>query len=442
MQRRFLNAAFVLIPAFAMACGGGGNSATGDANAGGAGGAGAGGGSGGSSDLPCDVGAIVKAKCQTCHSAKPVAGAPMPLVTAADFQMPANSDPSKKVYELVGSRIHDPVKPMPQPPTMLETAELQTLDAWIAAGAQAGSCNSGAGGGGGGGGNPGLSCTPDVKIRAASAWSMPQATTDEYVCFGMDVPAPTKRQITAIAPAVDNNVIVHHMLFFEMANAVSTTPVPCNGGTPAGSRLLSVWAPGGQPVELPKEAGMPIEGTGHYLVQVHYSNLMQLAGQSDQSGFDLCTTTDLRPNDADIMAFGTMKLNIPPHGKLDVTCKVDVPAAFPQVNVYGIMPHMHKLGTIISGDVKQAGGALVDLTNRDPWSFDSQYWDLTKTTIGPGDTVTTRCVYENPGNTNVTFGEKTDNERCYVFAAYYPRISLAQWSWMLPAISSTCTVAP
>lgn len=444
MTRRYWLWASTLLPVFVVACGGGGaSSPSGGAGGGGAGGNGMG---GGSSDLPCDVAAIVESKCQNCHAAQPVYGAPMPLVTAADFQKAAKTDPAKKVYELVGTRIHSDQAPMPPPPNMvLDAAELATMDAWIAGGAAAGTCNSGSGGGGSGGsggGNTGLSCTPDMQIRAASKWTMPQASVDEYVCFGVDIPVAQKRHITAIAPAVDNDVIVHHMLLFEATQSVSSTPTPCGAGTPQGTRLLSVWAPGGQPVELPPEAGMPMEGTAHYLVQVHYSNLMQLDGQSDLSGFDLCTTTNLRQNDADIMAFGTMKINVPAHGKLDLTCSVDVPAGFPKVNVYGIMPHMHKLGTIVSGDVAHASGTNESLTNRDPWAFDSQYWDLVNTQIGPGDKVSTRCVWENPGNTNVTFGEQTSNEMCYVFAAYWPRVQLAQWNWLLPAASSTCVAAP
>src|SRR5690242_20569463 len=36
--------------------------------------------------LPCAVDTLVKAKCQTCHGASPIGGAPMSLVTEADFQ--------------------------------------------------------------------------------------------------------------------------------------------------------------------------------------------------------------------------------------------------------------------------------------------------------------------------------------------------------------------
>ena len=42
------------------------------------------------------------------------------------------------------------------------------------------------------------------------------------------------------------------------------------------------------------------------MVQVHYANPTHAPGHLDASGFDVCTTAQLRPNDAGIMAFGTM----------------------------------------------------------------------------------------------------------------------------------------
>ena len=80
----------------------------------------------------------------------------------------------------------------------------------------------------------------------------------------------------------------------------------------------------------------------------------------------------------------------------------------------------------------------MDLGTRDPWSFDAQYWTDIKTTIKGGDKVRTRCVWENPGASSVGFGEKTNDEMCYGFVFYYPRITTQGWNWALPAAGSTC----
>ncbi len=205
-----------------------------------------------------------------------------------------------------------------------------------------------------------------------------------------------------------------------------------------------MWAPGGQAFELPKEAGFPLEGDTHYEVQVHYNNLQHLEGETDASGFDLCSTTELRPNDADILAFGTLDIKIPASGSLDVTCNFDVPAGIQTSHVIGGMPHMHKLGTAISTVVKPGGSsAPVDLGTREPWNFNSQYWDvLDGVTVKAGDRVSTRCAWKNPGAIDVGFGEDTQSEMCFSFAMYYPKITDKNWNWIIPSLVSKCAPTP
>src|SRR5438132_8043 len=67
-------------------------------------------GSGGA--LPCDVGQLLAARCQSCHSSPPK-GAPMALVTKEDLARPANSDPSRSVAALSLERMKDAARPMP-----------------------------------------------------------------------------------------------------------------------------------------------------------------------------------------------------------------------------------------------------------------------------------------------------------------------------------------
>jgi Copper type II ascorbate-dependent monooxygenase, N-terminal domain/Copper type II ascorbate-dependent monooxygenase, C-terminal domain len=432
MRKVFL-AGVWLVPMLVWACGGDGSASPGLFGYGGS----------GPTGLPCDVLDVVKAKCQNCHGAQPLYGSPMPLVTAADFAAPSKSNPKKTVAELVTERIHDSAKPMPPPPTTMNAAELATMDAWLGAGAPQSkeSCTTSSSSSSSSSGGP-ITCVPDIQLRGKTAWTMPKTTTDEYVCIGVDVAVSEKRHITAILPAIDNSTIVHHVLLYETASAYDPTPAPCGAGGPANGRLVSVWAPGGQAVEMPEEAGMPLTGTTHYMMQVHYSNLTQLDGQVDFSGFDLCTTTNLRANDADILAFGTININVPAHGTSDRTCNVTIPSVIPKINVFNVMPHMHKLGTIISAEVKHAAGDTLQLTSREPWSFDDQYWERIVTTIGPGDTVSVRCAWNNPTAQDAKFGEKTEDEMCYVFGAYWPRITLPAWSWQAGAAGSQCTNTP
>jgi hypothetical protein len=270
---------------------------------------------------------------------------------------------------------------------------------------------------------------------------MPKDVTDEYVCYGVDVPIADKRHMIGLAPYIDNSTIVHHILLYLADATYPATPAPC--GAADKGRLVGVWAPGGQALELAPEAGFPLEGTAHFVLQIHYSNLMALDGEQDRSGYQLCTTTDLRPNDADILAFGTTQINVPAHGSTDITCSLTVPSLVPPINAMWGMPHMHQIGTVITTSVLPGGsGAPVDLGTADPWDFQNQVWTPLATQIAPGDVVRTRCAWDNPGSANVGFGEQTSDEMCFSFVMFYPKIELPNWHWMLPSISSACSPTP
>jgi hypothetical protein len=157
MLHRIALSAALLLPLVAIACGGG--------DTGGAAGGPAGG-------LPCDVDAVLARSCRSCHAEAPKFGAPMPLVSLADLQAAAPSDPSRKVYELVAERIHDDARPMPPPPNARLGADEATIDAWSRP-APAGPTR---GGGGGGGGAAAPRCTPTWCSSRRPA--MPQAETD------------------------------------------------------------------------------------------------------------------------------------------------------------------------------------------------------------------------------------------------------------------------
>lgn len=85
--------------------------------------------------LPCDVEDVLVAKCQTCHNGDPRL-APMPLLTYADTQAPAPSNPADQVWQRIQVRIESTVNPMPPShAAALTDGERQVLRAWVAQGA-------------------------------------------------------------------------------------------------------------------------------------------------------------------------------------------------------------------------------------------------------------------------------------------------------------------
>ena len=278
---------------------------------------------------------------------------------------------------------------------------------------------------------------------------------DEYVCYGVELTRPTPTHVVGFAPRIDNKTIVHHVVLFEADTAYSTTPTKCSAGGSLQWRMVTGWAPGGKGFELPPEAGFPIKTTGatHYVVQMHYSNPQALTGQTDTSGFDLCTSAP-RANEADVLAFGTQKIDIPIGATKSLDCTVPVKTKiqgfdvdFSGLHLIASMPHMHKLGTEMTTQLLAGGlsGPASDLGTITNWSFATQAWLPIKgdgTGVGAvtkaGDFIKTRCTWKNTTGQAVSYGQNTDDEMCYSFTTYYPKIPSAFWSWSAPALVSTC----
>ncbi len=390
------------------------------------------------SGLPCAIADLVARHCASCHGQTPLFGAPMSLTRYSDWAALSPDGSGQPVYADVEQRVHADVGQMPPPPnTPLSADELATLDAWIAGGAPSMDCKSAPATDGG---MPPvtLSCTPDRHLVPTTPIELSPSMTDDYFCYGLDVPVSKKRHVIAFAPHLDNTAVLHHTSLFQSDTSVSPTPAECPPlGAQANWRPMWGWAPGVQPYEMPAEAGFPEEGTVHYVVQLHYHYTTTQVGQLDQSGFDLCTTEQLRPNDADVMAFGALSFSIPAHSSLDWSCTVQVPWYGDTTHLIASLPHMHKLGQLIT---TTSNG--IDLGSQLHWDYSHQQWISVDHTLSPNDFVTTRCLWENSGDAAVDYGVTTDDEMCFSFLMYYPRITNAAWNPLLPAEGSLCGLTP
>jgi hypothetical protein len=92
----------------------------------------------GNERLPCDVADVIKRQCLSCHGNPLNLGAPMMLITYADFQRVAPSDASKRVYQVVGTRVADTQRPMPPRANgKIAAQDLKTLTDWSSQGGPA-----------------------------------------------------------------------------------------------------------------------------------------------------------------------------------------------------------------------------------------------------------------------------------------------------------------
>jgi hypothetical protein len=386
----------------------------------------------GRGSLPCEVDTLLASRCRSCHSDPPQYGAPMSLVSYADV---------KNVGERIVRRIDDDARPMPPSPNpRLTEAERKTLRDWVAGGARAGTeaCSSSPSAV-----DPTLKCNADVILAPAEPWTMPTDSKDEYVCWGVDLTRPQPTHIVGFAPQIDNKKIVHHVVLYESPVTISPKPQACPSGGSIFWRMVFGWAPGSQALELPPEAGFPIatRGATHYVVQMHYSNTQRLEGEKDASKMALCSSAP-RANEADVIAFGTQDIRLaarPPEGGIERRiCSITVPQELAGLHLFTAMPHMHKLGVEMWTVLKRTGSPDIDLGTMPAFDFNNQTWLPINATTATNDVITTTCGWRNTTGESVRFGEETDDEMCYSFTMYYPKVRVPLFSWVTPSLLSRC----
>jgi hypothetical protein len=417
-------------------------------------------------------------QCKACHDGKGTAGSPMGLMTYEDLRAPSHSNPAVPVFKMIQTRVHDTVKPMP--PTRMPADQMAVVDAWVAAGGpdcgfpHAGQPTAGTGGtagvgatagrgpvtGGTGaagtgttGGAPYLSAdgTFFIKEPPGTAPVGPDAPDAEF-CFNLvahnattplpmdptpfSVPAkefyhqfdfkvPYTKTMVALStkPIIDNSKVLHHWLLFHIESDTGSDGAHMDEpGLQIGKELVSGWAPGGNPPELPPGVGLEMPKVGGFMtLETHYYNTTGSA-QPDRSGVRICMTSKIPANVATLTWLGTELISIPAkaQGTATGTCTPGVQA---DIHLIYASPHMHQLGSHMKTVINRKAGGTETVVDQ-PFAFtDQRTYDL-KNIVHAGDTLTTTCTWMNNTNAAVSFGTSTTAEMCYNFVYAYPAHSL------------------
>ncbi|GDX81205.1 hypothetical protein LBMAG42_30160 [Deltaproteobacteria bacterium] len=301
---------------------------------------------------------------------------------------------------------------------VLSAEQKATLREWAAAGAPLGEPEAQVDGPG-----PLASIGPFDKELYGSAAYQPSFGGDgnDYRCFVLNLDNPSPVFFTGLEAIVDNDAIVHHVVLFQTREVTAEQLAPdgfyCSGfGDPTWS-LLAAWAPGGTPLQFPDGLGMRLNNGTSLILQMHYYDSFDGADQEfDQSGYGLLFTDSVE-REVVQLPYGVTQFTIPA-GEENVEVNDSERWMGDDAELLAVFPHMHQTGVAFHMDVKSKDDTdpcIVDIAG---WNFHNQ---LIPTFSEPvplhnGDRVQTTCTYSNPSNTDVEWGEQTDQEMCFGFA--------------------------
>jgi hypothetical protein len=294
------------------------------------------------------------------------------------------------------------------------------------------------------GGTPPRACQPTHRFRAHASGDLnakyivePRGDAGveaEVTCFYFRNPFyQTKTLITGEVPNIDNASLIRRAFLYGTRSGQDGAVVPGTCVAPElTDRLLSSWFPDAQPIAYPDDVGLDFTSYPRLVLQVTYHNRSAASGR-DASGIGYCTTDQKRPNIAGTVVLGTeLGFNIPANSVDQLGARGDCvnlrrSGAGP-VTIIASFPHMHRLGRGLTTEHIR-GGQRVGYVSNIPlgtWNVDRQlrYAHDERGTgrieFQPGDILSTKCYYSNPGTEPVGFGYEPDGENCHDYITAYP----------------------
>jgi len=420
---------------------------------------------GAANTIPCDVATVVATRCQMCHGAALVGGAPMHLVSYADFQADLTVKTTQglvgqtmKAYALAKQRINSTSTPMPPGSTGLAPADLATLDGWLAAGAPSGTVED-------------ATCAtavPPPIVEPPTPTTDPNETCYElamhggqgptdtspftildgerYHCFYYTVPWTEQVTATRFGNKFDNTALIHHWLLYTTDTSAPGTSGECTGSHIGdNAQLLSGWAVGGQDLVMPPDTGLQLPAPGtNLLVEWHLYNTTGMSATGN-SAMQICTVPKgTRPKEGSMTSLGTEDFGLGgiPVGMQTEYTTTCVPSragmnATDPIHLFAFLPHMHKLGRNLRSVVNRANGMQETVFDK-PFDFNQQIHYEVSVDMQPGDTITSTCTFMNDTTAPVAFGPSSSQEMCYQFVLSSPAGALKNGVFGLNGASTNC----
>ncbi len=271
---------------------------------------------------------------------------------------------------------------------------------------------------------------PDVVLEMAEDFNIPADGPDIFQNFVIPHELSDSKLVAAIDFVPGNRRVVHHNLMFLDSRGVARkkdqkTPeygYPSFGGpgfTPSGG--LGGWSAGKTPKRLANGLGRFWAKGSDVVMQIHYHPTGK--PEKDRSKVGIYFVKEPRSIAADIWT-AAYSHDIPPGEK-----NYSISASYTMshdVDLLGIVPHMHLLGRTVRATASLPDGTeklLIDIPRWDfNWQDDYRFVRPLKLPVGTKIDVT--AVYdnseENPSNPSsppqrVVWGEETQDEMLYCF---------------------------
>lgn len=249
----------------------------------------------------------------------------------------------------------------------------------------------------------------DMLTLVETTWTLPSGV-ERYICVRKTV--TQEIFIDHFEPLAPRGT--HHTVL-TLDNGMQSDGVFQCGAAVSAPQMIYGSGVGTMPSDLPDGVAMRVRAGQQLLLNLHLYNTSE-APLTGTSGVRVRTIAPERVvHEAEAILAGTLSLDIPT-GFSDGHIGTCTMAG--DVTVFGVGPHMHKLGVHQKVTVERTGETLFDAD----YSFDDQNVKPINTLLLRGDRVKVECSYDNDTGGPVGWGESTDTEMCFAILLRWPAL--------------------
>lgn len=237
---------------------------------------------------------------------------------------------------------------------------------------------------------------------------------ERHECYRVNVDETVFISKISTDPAVG----VHHQILGVTDEKAPEGTTECGLALDISKAWIFQTGAGAEEFAMPDGVAFPVTAGKQLLLQMHLYN----AGDEPITSTATVHLEGIAEADvvheAQLVAAGSITLDIPPQ---QLTTKLAQCTLDADVNIFGVMPHMHFLGANFRTWVDGREDAMLYDA---PFVFDGvSFSRLPPVAMAKGTALNVECTYYNNTDTRVTYGEAASDEMCFAMTYYYPAIS-------------------
>ncbi len=275
---------------------------------------------------------------------------------------------------------------------------------------------------------------PDLTLAMPGSYVSAGEALDDYRCVLVETGLDDDMYLTGYEVEAGEPAVVHHVLLFEVnddavadayraANgADGKVGFPCAGpvltaGTNDDVEILFSWLPGALGQRYPEGTGLRITKGHPVVMQIHYNYSAGPMEDLTKVHLDLEPVTGATK---EAILYTVDNYNIVLAAQQAETQTISAgwlpqPAEVP-VKIWGVYPHMHKLGRSMKVEMNETAPECLLDADRYRFEWQNFYFYKEPITFPALGQLKVTCGYDTSTvNEPVTWGEGTENEMCLVW---------------------------